>query len=70
MRSDDSRITALEVQIKDMKEEITRFREHISKLLTFKSSLEGGLGLAKWLLGLVGLSSVAQLSVMIYNLIR
>ena len=61
MPSELERLSVAETSITTIREDLGRMRLHIGELLTFKSKLEGGMGMVKWLTGLGLLSNLAML---------
>lgn len=61
MPSEIERIAFLEAKMIDLQETVNRLRNHVSELLTFKSSLEGSVRTIKFLMGFVGLSNIVLL---------
>lgn len=55
------RVKASEIKIENLEDDVSRHRSHIGDLLTFKSNAEGAMKALNWVLGFVGLSSIATL---------
>ena len=66
MSNEESRLSVLEAQMKEIKEEIGRYRTHISSLLTFKNNIEGALKLSTFILGFIGFSGLLQIGLSLW----
>ena len=67
MASDETRLAVIETRLKGVDMQVDRLREHVSELLTFKNTWEGGLKAMLWMLGFLGLSNFAALGYLIYK---
>lgn len=56
------RIVAVETGMETIKSDVDRHRKHIGELLTFKSQLEGGMTMMKYMIGGSLLTSLATLA--------
>ena len=61
MPSEIERIAVLEEKATGIQEAVSRLRNHVSELLTFRANLEGGMKTLKIMLGFIGLSNIALL---------
>lgn len=68
MPSEEARIAVLESENLTIKESISRFRDHISDLLTFKNTWEGGLKVMLWIMTFVGVTNVSAVIYMAYKM--
>lgn len=57
MANEETRIAVLESEVKTLRKDLDRIRDHIRELLTFMHEWQGALGMAKWVLGFVGFSN-------------
>ena len=63
----EERVAVIETKMEEVSTQLDRFRDHISELLTFKNSWEGGLKTMMWMLGFIGFSNLVALAFVLYK---